>query len=248
MRIFTPTPAKQTTPSPAQFTDTTADELESLEKDLADKKAMLSTGSEKLLRLIQLNRSDSVDQTVINRERPSTKSGEFATKATIDIWDEPTANRSTGVSAAEAAKSRDDDRDSVLRGEPLADRPSVTGQIDDQNRYCRAIEAAIESITRDINRKKAILAQNHCEKLKPQYREDMRLLCKALADAHAVHVKLNTVRQHLIDTGIGFRGVYLSMPDSFLNHALNKYSEFADFMRDAKRDGFIDAIPAEYVL
>jgi hypothetical protein len=240
MSFITP---KQTTPPPAtplhaQLSVPTSEKLESLQKDLADKKALAVVASAELLRLTNLIRNDSYDATVINRERP-------ATHATFTVWDEPVANLSTGL---DWSKFRDDDRERVLRGEPLTVRSDVRSQIEDANRYCRAVDDAIESIIRNINKEKAVLAHAYCEKLKPAHFADMKLLFKALADAHAVHLRLNTLRQFLIDSGIGFRGVCLLMPDAFLGHPRSPSSDMAAFFQSGKEAGYIDTIPKEYVL
>jgi hypothetical protein len=215
-----------------------SEKLKSLQRDLADKKALSVAASAELLRLTNIIRNDSYDATVIHRERP-------ATHATFTVWDEPTANRSTGL---DESKFRDDDRERVLRGEPLAVRSDVRSQIEDANRYCRAVDDAIESIIRNINKEKAILAQAYCEELKPAHNADMKLLFKALADAHEVHLRLSTLRQFLIDSGIGFRGVCLLMPDAFLGHPRNRHSDMASFFQSGKDVGLISKVPSELVL
>jgi hypothetical protein len=224
-----------------KLTIPTSDKLKSLEKDLADKKGLAATAKAELLRLTKLIRNDSYETTVVNRWEP-------VTVATIGMRDAPTSNLSTGFSESDEARRREDDRDLILRGEHLADQPSIQSQIDQAHRLCRAINDAIESIVRDISREKAVLAQKYCLELKPQHDEDMALLCKALIDAHAAHVRLNVLRQHLTDNDLGFRGVCLLMPDAFIGHPLNKHSSFAGFLSSCKSNGYISKLPTEFLL
>jgi hypothetical protein len=74
----------------------------------------------------------------------------------------------------------------------------------------------------------------------------MQILCKGLVDSHTVLLRLNKLRQHLIDSDLGYRGICLNMPDSFLGHPLNRHSDFAEFLNAAKRAGYINKVPAEY--
>jgi hypothetical protein len=208
----------------------TSDKLASHDRNKAQTKALAAASTAELLRLTNLTRTDGVAATVINRTKP-------ATHATIEVWGDPSTNRSTDESTRNAA--RDTDRDAILSGQPLAEQTDVKMLLAQEHRRRGAIEDALESIERDIRTEKARLAVQYSKELKPSYDDEMRILFKALVDAHASHVRLNTLRQHLVDSGLGFReGVMQLMPDAFLSHPLNKYSELAAFLHEGKRLGF----------
>jgi hypothetical protein len=60
-------------------------------------------------------------------------------------------------------------------------------------------------------------------------------------------VELYTLERHLINSGVGLRGLSLTLPDFFPN-PIDKTSDLADFVREAKREGFINSIPKEFNL
>jgi hypothetical protein len=218
----------------------TSEKLESSEKDLANYKVLASTAKADLFRQTTLVREDSYSTTVINREEP-------ATHATFGMRDAPSVNRPI-VSDVDEAKRREDDRERILRGEPLAPvQADAKSQIDQTHRRCRAIDDAIESTVRDINREKAVVAAEYCRTLKPEHDSKLKRLFAALLEVHAAHSDLSALRQHLVDNDLGFRGICLLMPDSFLGHPLDKYSDMAEFLRAGKREGFIAKLPAVLV-
>ena len=130
----------------------------------------------------------------------------------------------------------------TLAGEPV-EFHDIPAQLNLCHKQWRAYEDALEHVTQAIYREKNVLAIAYCKELKPAHDALMARLCKELAGVHPVHLELHNMRRDLIDSGIMLHGICLTMPDEFIGHPLNKWSEFGDFLRQAKQDGYIKSIP-----
>jgi hypothetical protein len=138
-------------------------------------------------------------------------------------------------------------KDEVLRrtlaGEPLENSVDTRAQLEQNHRQSAAIEDAIEFLTREIDRERSVLSIQYCKDLKKKETELMSQICKTLVQLHSPMKELFGIKRHLIDHEIGLRGICLTLPD-FLG-APNQHSEMAQFLRQAKSDGYVSALPAE---
>jgi hypothetical protein len=152
---------------------------------------------------------------------------------------------STGLDEQEEAARKEDILKRTLAGEPLAESTDIKAQLEREHRQGAAIEHAIEFVTREIEREKAVLAIQYCKELKPKYDDLLRRVCKPMLELHTAWSELYALKMHLVDSEVGLRGICLTMPD-FLSTPNNQYSEMADFFRAVKREGYISKIPAEF--
>jgi hypothetical protein len=151
---------------------------------------------------------------------------------------------STGMGEQEVAASNEEILKRTLAGEPLADATDVKEQLAKEHRQCGAYQAAIEHLDREIAREKTILAKEHCKQLQQKEKELMVRICKPMLEMHAAYSEAYGLKRHLIDNEIGLHGLCLTLPE-FLSTPNNPHSEFADFLRAAKREGYIKEIPSE---
>jgi hypothetical protein len=222
------------------YTIPSSEKLKSLEKKRAELKATAAISSAEILRLTNLGRPGSIGETVVNRTRP-------ATHATIETWSDPSTNRSSDLSAQESARNAD--RDAILSGQPLAERTDVKMLLAQQNRRRGALEDGLESIERDIRIEKTRLAIEYSKELRPEYDKEIGIVFKALVDLYPTLLRLNGLKQHLVDNGIGFReGVFAINPEALFDNALNKYSPLATFLNEGVRLQYIKQLPKEFVL
>jgi hypothetical protein len=155
---------------------------------------------------------------------------------------------STGTEDKNEAARNNDILQRTLAGESLAGSTDIKAQLELEHRQWSAYEQAIEFLEREIEREKAILADEYSKKLKPKHDDLMRQLCKPMLEMHAAWASVYDLKRHLIDTGVNLRGLCLTLPESFLSTPSNKYSELAEFLRAAKREGYIKEIPSELEL
>jgi hypothetical protein len=214
------------------YTNPTSDKDKSIDKELADLKAIGLASSAEIRRLTDLNRpGNNSGATVINRTKP-------ATHATLAVWGDPATNVATDTTTQEAALAAD--VDSILKGEPLSEHTDIRSLLATEHRRRAAIESAIEAKIRESNVEKTRLAIEYSRELLPDYTAEMKILCTALLAVRASHVRLGAMRQHLVDNNLGFRnGVMALTADSFLGHPMNQHSDFVSFLQEAKQLGFI---------
>jgi hypothetical protein len=208
---------------------------------LKKQKAKAKNSGAEVWRLNKLRSPQLHDATVIR-----VTDADAPTKAFIGI--KKTRDRpgvvSTGTDDKTEAARVDDILKRTLADEPLADSVAVEEQIEKEQRQWSAYEQAIEFLTREIDKEKAVLAIQYSKQLKPQHDELMRKLCKPLLEFHAAYCELYALKRHLIDNEVGLRGLCLTLPD-FLSEPSNKYSEMADFFRALKRENYIKEVPKE---
>jgi hypothetical protein len=152
---------------------------------------------------------------------------------------------STGIDEQDEAARKKEALERTIRGEPLADSISIKEKLENEHRQWAAIEEAIEFCDREIKKEKTVLAIQYSKQLKETHNDLVKKVCKPMLELHAAWTELNNLKRHLIDNEIGLHGLCLTMPD-FLSTPNNPHSEMADFLRAAKREGYIKEIPVEY--
>jgi hypothetical protein len=152
---------------------------------------------------------------------------------------------STGANEVDDAARKEDILQRTLAGETLPETTGVKEQLEKVNRQYAAYEDAIEHLDRQIDRERTVLAIQYCNQRKPEEAELMRRVCKSLIDLHAVWSELHKLKQHLVDSEIGLRGICLDLPD-WLGAPSDRYSEMAEFLILAKSKGHIKELPKAY--
>jgi hypothetical protein len=150
----------------------------------------------------------------------------------------------TGTGEQNEAARKDDILKRTLAGEQLADTTDIKAQLEKEHRQWTAYESAIEYLNREIDKEESILSSEYCKRLKPKEKELMTRICEPLLELHAAYSEAYRLKRHLIDSGIGLHGLCLTLPE-FLSTPNNPHSEFGDFLRVAKREGYIKEVPSE---
>jgi hypothetical protein len=214
-----------------------SEKLKSLEKDLAKLKATAAISSAEIARLTSINRTDNIAVTVKNSFKETKR-------ATIELLAEPASNRSSDTSSQEA--DRQADRDAVLKGLPLSEQTDVKTLLTAQHRLRGALEDALISVERDIRAEKQRLAILHSKELKPEYDKDIGIVFKSLLDLYPTLLRLQELKRHLVDDGIGYReGTFAINPETLFDNALNKNSTLANFLNEGVRLRYIKQLPKE---
>ncbi len=150
----------------------------------------------------------------------------------------------TGTSELDHAARQQDAVRRVLAGERLTSAPTETEQLEMVRRELGAIEAAIRTIDREIARERDVIAARYAKSFKATHDKEMAAVYASALEFHANWSKADKSKRHLIESGVGLReGMYLNMPDSFLNFPNNPWSDFASWLAAARRDGFIKEVP-----
>jgi hypothetical protein len=220
----------------------TSPKLTELKQKLDPLKVKAKKSQAEVWRLTKMMSPQLLDSTVIR-----TTDADAPTAAYIGIKtprDKPGVV-STGIidERAEAAR-KNDILQRTLAGESLEGSTDIKAQLELEHWQQAAYESAIEHLNREIDKEKSVLAKEYCKQLKPKYEDLMRRLCKQTLELHAAYSEVYDLKRHLIDNEIGLHGVCLTMPN-FLSTPNNPYSEFADFLRAAKSEGFIKEVPKE---
>lgn len=135
----------------------------------------------------------------------------------------------------------------TLAGESIVTPTSLREQYESEQSKLSATLDAIEFLAGEIEREKTALAIQYSKEMKPKHSALMDTVCKKILETHAAWRELYDLKRHLIDSGVGLRGLCLNLPD-FLGTPVDPYSDMADFLRAAKNEGFISKLPAELVL
>jgi hypothetical protein len=151
---------------------------------------------------------------------------------------------STGTEDQSEAARKDDILKRTLAGEQLADTTDIKAQLEKEHRQWAAYESAIEHLDREVDREKAILSKEYCEKIQPKEKELMQRVGKHMLELHAAYSELYSLKRHLIDSDVGCRGVCLDLPE-FLSSPSNGHSEMAAWLRTVQKKGFIKEVPSE---
>jgi hypothetical protein len=135
----------------------------------------------------------------------------------------------------------------TLAGEPLANPTSIEEQLRVANKQLTAVEDALEYLDGEIKTERAALAIAYSKQRKPEHDRLMVKVCASLLETHKAWGEVYALKRHLIDNDVGLIGLCLTMPD-FLGAPNDPYSDCADFLRAAKKEGFINAVPNKLVL
>ena len=220
-----------------------SDKLTALSEQLAKLKASATQSRAEGWRLTKLSAPQIHDATVTR----SVDGGPPPKTAFIGIKNSPNKPGvlSTGANEQDETARKEDALRRTLAGETLPETIGVKEQLEKVTRQYAAYEHAIEFVTREIERERAVLAAEYCKKAKPTHDELMRKVCNPMLELHAAWKELNDFKQHLIDADIGLRGICLDLPD-FLGAPNDKYSEMAEFLVVAKSKGYINELPKAY--
>jgi hypothetical protein len=219
----------------------TSDKFTELLKSRETQRANAKQSRAEVWRLTKILSPQIQDATVTRTTDPDTPTAAFiGVKKTRD----KPGVVSTGVGEQEVAASKEDILRRTLAGESLADFTSTEERLDKEHRRWAAYESAIEHLNREIEIEKSVLAKEYCKKLKSRHDDLMRQLCKPMLELHAAYSEAYDLKRHLVDSEIGLHGLFLTLPE-FLSTPNNPNSEFADFLRAAKREGYIKEVPSE---
>jgi hypothetical protein len=212
-----------------------SDKLTSLRQDLAKQKSKAENSRANVWRMTQIvspHVNNVTVRTVINEKDEAAKK-----IAVVPI----------GIDEQDDAARRDDELRRTLAGEPLAESIGIQEKLAKEHRQWAAYEDAIEFITREIEQERTLLAIAYAKTLKPKHDQLMKNLGNPMLAVHAALLDIYEIKRHLIDNGVGLRGLCLTLPD-FLSTPNNPYSELADWFRAMKREGYISSIPNELSL
>jgi hypothetical protein len=182
-------------------------------------------------RLAKLDRPDIRDVTNTSYTQP-------ASHATLDVSGPRVGPGKTETPGAiDEAAQRKDDVDRVLRGESLDETPDVRTQMNRVARKAAAIEVAKEKKQDEFRAEFMKLAAAYCAKLKPEHDAKMKQFFKSFGEAFSIFADLQKTRQDLVDSQIGFSGIY-NIDLGFLNS-----TDVASMFIDAKAAGYVNSIP-----
>lgn len=147
-------------------------------------------------------RPDSAGPSVIRYERPVEIS-------TIDLTNRhPVPGKIETAGAIDEAARRVEDVARIERGEPLDDAPDVRTQMNNVARKATATEVVIEKLEGEFRAEFEKLTAAYCAKLKPAHDEQMRKFFKSFGEALRIYSELRKTRQDLIDSTMGFGGMF----------------------------------------
>jgi hypothetical protein len=153
-------------------------------------------------RLTNLLRPDAAGPTVVRYERP-------VEKATIDLSDRRAVpgKKETPAAIDEDAQRRDDVA-RLLNNESLEATPDPKTEGNHVARKAAATEVVIEKLEEEFRIEFQKLSAAHCKTLKPAHDEQMRKFFKAFGDAFSIYSELSKTKRDLIDSQIGFGGLF----------------------------------------
>jgi hypothetical protein len=137
----------------------------------------------------------------------------------------------------------------VLAGGDVTFAPDLDEQISTAMQKWKVISDAQDIQQRKISNQRFKVNLNFCiTDKKPEFDRLMKKLCASLIEANAIHAEMYEMKRFLVDHRIGLiGGVYDIDPESFLDTPTNRYSEFAHFIREAKRLGYLSTVPKGFV-
>ena len=169
---------------------------------------------------------------VVRHERPVEKS-------TIDLTNrQPAGKKEIGGAIDEAAR-RAADVAAIERGESLDDLPDIKTQMATVARKAAATEAIIEKLETEFQAEFVKLSAAHCKTLKPDHDAKMKKFFAAFSDAFSIYSELRKTRQDLIDSQMGFSGLF-NVDLDFL-----RGEEVQSMFHDGKRNGYVNSIHKE---
>lgn len=211
--------------------------LTTLTQDLNRLKALASQSREKVWKLTKTLHPTNLDSTVSNVTYAKPRN-----YAWIGFEDVPRSVVS--VDSEQNETTRNEELKLTLAGNTIAPTVSVTEQLETEQRQWQAYEHAIEFRTREVDAERTALAKSYTKQCKPKHDQMMQRLTKSMVEMHSAYIELHDMNRSLVDSGIGLHGLCADLPE-FLSSPRDKYSEMAEFLREAKREGYIKEVPAE---
>jgi len=140
-----------------------------------------------------------------------------------------------------------DDRESEV-ARVLANEPSQNpkDEFEKALRDFRALEDAERQQMLRVEAIKKEACRKICEDLRPLEIKLMKKLASGLYDAHSVWGEVYAIKRALQDKGIGLGGLFEVDPQEFFGSPLDRTSDFAGFMRDCVRAGYLGSLPKEF--
>lgn len=182
-------------------------------------------------RLANLLRPDS-GPSVVRHERQ-------VEKATIDLTDRNPVSGKTTPGAIDEDAQRADDVARIERGESLEETPDIKTQMATVARKAQATEIVIEKLEEEFRVEFTKLAAAHCKTLKTDHDKRTRRFLELFGEAFGVYSELNKTKRDLIDSQIGFGGLF-NVDFDFM-----RGDEVASMFHDAVKAGYISSVPRE---
>ena len=164
--------------------------------------------------------------------------------ATIDISGPSVvvAKTETGGDPDDAARFADDVA-RIERGEDIGELPDIKSQMANVARKAAATEVVIEKLENEFRIEFIKLSAEYCKTLKSKEAEQMKRLFKGLLEVHTVQSEMYDTCRDLIDSSIGYNGVVYALTPDFLGNPRDKHSDFAEFLREGHKRGYIASVP-----
>ena len=147
------------------------------------------------------------------------------------------------ASQDEAARKKDA-IERTLAGKPIETATTNRDQLASEETKLWATLDALEFLTAKIERENQRLSFQYAQKTKPKHDALTKNVCHKALELHTALRELQGLKRHFIDNQISFNGLFGTVPD-FLGPSNSPFSDMAEFLRSAKNDGFISAVPKE---
>jgi hypothetical protein len=134
--------------------------------------------------------------------------------------------------------------DAALAGKPIETPTTIRDQLASEETKLWATLDAIDFLTAKIERENQRLAVEYAKKTKSRHDVLTKSVCQKALELHTALSELHGLKMHFIDNSIDFNGLFGTVPD-FLGTPNNPNSDLAGFLRAAKNDGMISAVPRE---
>jgi hypothetical protein len=191
-----------------------------------------AAATEEYSALASLERSD-IGPTVTRYEQP-------ATHATIDLTDRRPApgKRETPGAVDEAARHKADVA-ALLNGEELEEIPDLRARKSKVARKAAAIQTAKELEQQAFQAEFLRVAAEYSKKIRPEIDKKTRRVVELFSEAFALYADLAKTKQDLVDSSMPTAGFEINL--DFM-----RGNDVADMFSNAKRLGFINAVPKEF--
>lgn len=135
----------------------------------------------------------------------------------------------------------------VLAGAELSADDDINTQLRREQAQYSALTDAIHLTDKTIRVETQKASKKVCADLQPEHDRLIKALCKQLADVHATHHELWSMKRNLINNWIGLNGLCANMPE-FLGVPTDRSGPMASFFRQVVADKLISAssMPREF--
>ena len=189
-----------------------------------------AAATEEYSALTSLERPDT-GPSVTHYERP-------VATATIDLTNRnPTPGKTETPGVIDEAARRKADVASLLRGEELEEIPDLRARKSKVARRAVAIQTAKELEQQAFQDEFLKLSAAYCAKIKPKHDADMKSFFKAFSEAFSIFADLQKTKRELIDSQIGFSGLF-NVDLDFL-----RGEEVQSMFHAAKAAGYVPSLP-----